>query len=57
MAAEQLRGMEWREAYDHAEKSWTLRHSATAARLAFLASSAGGDFRLAALWIEPARTI
>lgn len=38
------------EALRHAEESWTLRKSAAAARLAFLASLAAGDLEGADLW-------
>jgi hypothetical protein len=55
MAAERLRGQDWQEAFNHADRSWKLRHSDAAARLAFLASSALGDSRLAARWYESAQ--
>ena len=57
MAADRLRGMDWHEAFNHAERSWKVRHSLDAARLAFLASSALGDSRSAARWSESARHV
>jgi hypothetical protein len=42
-AARALRAGEWMVAIGHAEKSWSLRHSSAAARLAGLAAAALGD--------------
>jgi len=45
-----LRECDWTPALRHAERSWRLRHSELAARLAFLASAALGDTGRATRW-------
>jgi hypothetical protein len=55
MAAEQLKDLNYHEAYTNAERSWTLRRSGVAARLAFLAASASGDSLSADRWNDSAR--
>jgi len=49
-AAEQMQRRDWHEAIVHAERSWHLRKSAAAARMAFLALAAMGDTRNATAW-------
>jgi hypothetical protein len=45
-----LRSAEWEAAFDHAERSWSLVHSARAASVACLAAAALGETRVALLW-------
>jgi hypothetical protein len=45
------------EAREHAAHSWELHHSAEAARLAFLACIALGDFARSRLWHRSAVTL
>jgi len=45
-----LRRGDWAAALNWSEESWRLRHTAAAARLAFLAAGALGDTRTAAAW-------
>ena len=52
MAATRLRELDWRAALGGAERSWQLQHTASAARMAFLAAAAIGDARLAASWLK-----
>lgn len=49
-AAERVRSGAWQEALTHAERSWKLRNSAEAARLAFLLCAALGHSGRAARW-------
>jgi hypothetical protein len=51
-AAAALRERDWQAALGGAERSWRLRHRASAARLAFLAAVSIGDTRLAASWLK-----
>ncbi len=50
IAARCLRHQDSTAALAHAEQSWSLRHSAFSARLAFLAAAALGDAERALLW-------
>ena len=49
-AAGELRAREWAAALKHAERSWSLRHSPRAARLAWLAALALGETQTALHW-------
>jgi len=49
-AAGELRAGDWETALKHAQRSWSLRHSSHAARLAFLAAAALGETRDALAW-------
>lgn len=49
-AAQQVQAGDWRQTLRHAEQSWSLRHSETAARLAFLAAAALGETARAVRW-------
>ena len=53
-AAQALRERRWADAMRHAEIGWSLRHTAPAARLAFLAAAALGDTRRAVHWQQTA---
>jgi hypothetical protein len=49
-AAGELRAGDWDAALEHAQRSWSLRHSPRAARLAWLATMALGETRDALTW-------
>jgi len=49
-ATQKAQAGDWRQALCHAEQSWSLRHSETAARLAFLAAAALGETARALRW-------
>jgi hypothetical protein len=53
-AARELRTGNWEAAFEHAEQSWSLRHSPRAARLASLAIMALGRSRDALQWMRRA---
>ena len=53
-AAQSLRDRRWTAALRHAEIGWSLRHTALAARLAFLAAIALRDTRRAVHWQQAA---
>jgi hypothetical protein len=56
-AARLLRGGNWEAALGAAERSWRLRHSPEAARLAFLAAAALGNTSGAEGWSDAARRL
>jgi hypothetical protein len=49
-SAAELRARNWQAALERAEQSWSLCHSPSAARLAFLAAAALGETRAAVAW-------
>ena len=53
-AAQALRERRWADAMRHAEIGWSLRHTALATRLAFLAAIALRDTRRAVHWQQAA---
>ena len=50
-ASAEFRAREWESALWHAEQSWNLLHTPSAARSAFLASAAVGDTAKALQWL------
>jgi hypothetical protein len=54
-AAKKIQERDWPAALAEAEQSWHLRHSPDAARLAFMAAVALGDFLHAGFWLTRAR--
>jgi hypothetical protein len=54
-AARELRGGDWETALEHAETSWSLRHSSAAARAAYLAAMGLRSERDARQWRRRAR--
>jgi hypothetical protein len=55
-ATRQLRERNWEAAFEHAEKSWSLRHSPRAARLACLAALGLGRSTDTLRWMRRARS-
>ena len=49
-ATGELRAGDWDAAFEHAQRSWSLRHSPRAARLAWLAAMTLGETRDALSW-------